>query len=119
MAPVPHEDVAEGAVEQGVDQVRHTQVEDQEVGDCSHPQVTFMFSFRICSKRMNESERVREEMEIEMLPVTTDADFLHYHRKIMKISYTIFCKFSQSKKGIYFCSSEPEWITFYNNKGLI
>ena len=78
-----------------------------------------MFSFRICSKRMNESERVREEMEIELLPVTTDTDFLHYQRRIMEISYIIFCKFSQSKKGIYFCSSEPEWITFYNNKGFI
>ena len=37
--PVLHEDVAEGAVEDGVDEVGQAQVEDQQVGDRSHPQV--------------------------------------------------------------------------------
>ena len=37
--PVLHEDVAEGAVEDGVDEVGQAQVEDQQVGDCSHPQM--------------------------------------------------------------------------------
>ena len=57
-------------------------------------------------------------MEIELLPVTTDTDFLHYQRRIMEISYIIFCKFSQSKKGIYFCSSEPEGLHSTTTRGL-
>ena len=39
--PVLHEDIAEGAVEDGVDHVRQAQVEDQQVCDSSHSQVTF------------------------------------------------------------------------------
>ena len=40
-APILHEDVAEGAVEDGVDEVGQAQVEDQQICDGSHPQVTF------------------------------------------------------------------------------
>ena len=50
---------------------------------------------------MNESERVREEMEIELLPVTTDTDFLHYHRRIMEISYIIFCANSHKARRAF------------------
>ena len=47
-SPVLHEDVAEGAVEDGVDEVGQAQVEDQQVGDGAHPQVALIIGILYC-----------------------------------------------------------------------
>ena len=47
-SPVLHKDVAEGAVEDGVDEVGEAQVEDQQVGDGSHPQVALNIGILYC-----------------------------------------------------------------------